>query len=64
VKDGTAHWAHLGGFIVGASLAMALLLARLVRARGGDIVSAVLGRYAWAILGPPNQDPGVLQRLP
>jgi len=64
VEDDTAHWAHLGGFIVGASLALLMLLTRLVSARGGDIVSAVLGRYAWTIVGPPNQGPGILQRLP
>src|SRR5947209_13750137 len=34
--DGTAHWAHLGGFICGAALAVVLLLIRQVHAQGGD----------------------------
>ncbi len=64
IADGTAHWAHLGGFIVGAGIGLILLLAKLVNARGGDILSALLGRYAWAIVGPPNRGAGILQRLP
>jgi membrane associated rhomboid family serine protease/pSer/pThr/pTyr-binding forkhead associated (FHA) protein len=64
IEDGTAHWAHLGGFIVGAGIGLILLLAKLVNARGGDLVSALLGRYAWAIVGPPNRGVGILQRLP
>ncbi|MCP4591588.1 MAG: rhomboid family intramembrane serine protease [bacterium] len=64
VEDGTAHWAHLGGFIVGAGLAVILLLTRLINARGGDIISAILGRHAWGLVGAPNRGPGLLQRLP
>lgn len=48
--DGVAHWAHLGGFIVGAALALVFLLTGLVDARGGDLISAVLGRHARLIL--------------
>jgi len=54
-KDDVAHWAHLGGFIVGIVLALFLLLARLVNCRGGDIISALMGRYAWALVGKPNR---------
>jgi len=56
VEDGTAHWAHLGGFIAGAGIAIVLVLARLVNARGGDIFSALLGRHAWALVGKPSVD--------
>jgi membrane associated rhomboid family serine protease len=53
-EDGVAHWAHLGGFIVGIVLALILLVARLVNARGGDLISVILGRRAWALLGRPG----------
>lgn len=53
-EDGVAHWAHLGGFIAGVALGLTLLLARLVNARGGDLISVVLGKAAWAIVGKPN----------
>jgi len=53
-RDGVAHWAHLGGFGVGIVFALVLLLSRLVNARGGDVLSMVLGRYAWAMLGKPS----------
>lgn len=58
IEDDVAHWAHLGGFLIGAGLAILLLVTRLVNARGGDLLSAVLGRHAWAIIGPPNR-PGI-----
>jgi len=53
-RDGVAHWAHLGGFIVGIVFALILLLSRLINARGADILSVVLGRYAWPLLGKPS----------
>ncbi|HEY8748256.1 MAG TPA: rhomboid family intramembrane serine protease [Tepidisphaeraceae bacterium] len=53
-KDGVAHWAHLGGFIGGMVLALVLLLARQVDAKGGDLLSAMLGRRAWLLLGKPG----------
>lgn len=56
VKDGTAHWAHLGGFLVGVTIAVALLIARLVNARGGDIFSVLLGKHAWALVGKPSAE--------
>lgn len=54
VEDGVAHWAHLGGFIVGAVLAIVMLVTRAINARGGDIFSVLLGRHAWAIVGRPR----------
>ena len=56
IETGVAHWAHLGGFGVGVLIAVALLLARLVNARGGDIISVTLGRHAWSIVGRPKGD--------
>ncbi|HRX85937.1 MAG TPA: rhomboid family intramembrane serine protease [Phycisphaerae bacterium] len=53
-EDGVAHWAHLGGFIVGAAFALILLLGRVVDARGGDLLSVILGRRAWALVGRPG----------
>ncbi len=55
IRDQTAHWAHLGGFIAGVALGLVLLLTRLVNCRGGDILSAMLGRRAWALIGRPNR---------
>ncbi len=53
-EDGVAHWAHFGGFLVGAALGLILLLARVVNTRGGDLISTTLGyRAAW-LLGGPN----------
>lgn len=53
-SDGVAHWAHLGGFIVGAAIALVLVVGRLVNARGGDLISVALGSRAWAIIGKPG----------
>ncbi len=55
LESNVAHWAHLGGFLAGAAVALILLLLRLVNARGGDIVSAILGKRAWALVGKPNR---------
>lgn len=52
--DGVAHWAHLGGFLVGIAIALILLIARLVNAHGGDLISVVLGRHAWKLIGRPK----------
>lgn len=63
-EDGTAHWAHLGGFIAGAVLALALLLSRVLNAAGSDLITVLLGRHAWKLIGRPIGDelPGL--RLP
>jgi membrane associated rhomboid family serine protease len=50
---GVAHWAHLGGFVSGAAVAMVLLVTRLTTARGTDLLSWALGKRAWSILGKP-----------
>ena len=54
-EDGTAHWAHLGGFGTGVVIALALLLSRLVNSEGGDLLSVSLGRHAWPLLGRPSR---------
>jgi membrane associated rhomboid family serine protease len=64
VEDGVAHWAHLGGFGVGFVLALILVVGRLVNARGGDLLTVILGRHAWPLVGRPRSEPGFLQRLP
>ena len=64
-EDNVSHWAHLGGFIAGMALGFVLLAARLVNCRGGDLLSGILGRHAWAIVGKPNPDrKAPLQYLP
>jgi membrane associated rhomboid family serine protease len=55
LEDDVAHWAHLGGFLAGAAIALILLCSRLVNARGGDILSVILGRHAWKLIGRPNR---------
>ena len=52
--DGVAHWAHLGGFISGVAIAVALLLTRQVQAHGSDILSMALGPTAWKLIGRPS----------
>ena len=51
--DSLALQAHLGGLLAGIAVALLLLLTRQVNARGGDILSALLGRHAWLLLGKP-----------
>lgn len=60
ISDHVAHWAHLGGFLTGMLLAIGLLIARQVNARGGDLMSVALGRRAWPLLGKPSQWKGEL----
>jgi rhomboid family protein len=57
LKDNVAHWAHLGGFIGGAVIAIGLLVSRQVNAHGGDLFSVILGRRAWALIGKPRGAP-------
>lgn len=52
--DGTAHWAHLGGFVAGILVALALLFTRQIYARG-DILSTALGKKAWIFVGKPSR---------
>jgi len=53
METGTAHWAHMGGFAAGAVICLALMAGRLIRPQG-DLVSLVLGRYAWPLIGRPR----------
>ena len=64
VETGTAHWAHLGGFAAGAVIALALLFGRLLNAGGGDLVSVILGRHAWKLIGRPGDSERLGLRLP
>jgi len=51
---GVAHWAHVGGFLSGTAAALVLLCTRQVWT-GCDLVSLVLGRHAWGLLGIPAE---------
>ena len=53
-ETGTAHWAHLGGFLAGIAVALGMLLSRFLNAGGGDLISIALGRRAWRLLGRPG----------
>lgn len=52
---GVAHWAHIGGFLTGATLGFALLASRLFNCRNGDLLSVCLGKHAWPLIGKPSQ---------
>ena len=52
LESDTAHWAHLGGFLSGAAVAVVLLATRLVHT-GADVLSVTLGKYAWPLIGSP-----------
>ncbi|MHC5200039.1 MAG: rhomboid family intramembrane serine protease [Planctomycetota bacterium] len=52
LQTGTAHWAHIGGFITGMLLAFGLLAGRIAYSRS-DMLSLILGKYAWGIIGIP-----------
>jgi membrane associated rhomboid family serine protease len=59
-ESGTAHWAHIGGFLTGVVIALGILASRQFNSRGGDLLSVMLGRHAWPIIGKPsrwNQQP-------
>ena len=57
LESGTAHWAHLGGFISGVAMAMVLLMTRSAP-HGANLLSLVLGRYAWPLIGRPARVTG------
>ena len=54
-RDGVAHWAHLGGFIAGMIIATGLLISRLESANHGDLLSVMLGRWSWPLIGKPKR---------
>jgi membrane associated rhomboid family serine protease len=53
LETGTAHWAHIGGFIWGIAICAMLLVSRLGYS-GSDVLSLVLGKYAWPLIGGPH----------
>ncbi|NIP23846.1 MAG: rhomboid family intramembrane serine protease [Phycisphaerae bacterium] len=53
LASSTAHWAHIGGFVFGVVLAFILLAGRIAYSRS-DVLSLVLGRQAWPIIGNPH----------
>lgn len=53
MESGTAHWAHIGGLVLGAVCAFILLVSRAVYS-GSDVVSLILGKYAWGLMGSPS----------
>ncbi|HOF18551.1 MAG TPA: rhomboid family intramembrane serine protease [Phycisphaerae bacterium] len=58
-ETGVAHWAHLGGMMAGAALALVLLATRLVYTPG-NAFSLILGKYAWSMVGKPREGQGLL----
>ena len=54
-RSGTAHWAHIGGFLAGVVLGLALLASRQFDCRNGDLLSVMLGKYAWPLIGKPSR---------
>lgn len=53
LESNVAHWAHLGGFLAGVAVALVLLMTRLIPP-GANLLSIVLGRYAWPLVGRPR----------
>lgn len=54
-ESGTAHWAHIGGFLTGVVIALGILASRQFNSRGGDLLSVTLGRHAWPLIGKPSR---------
>jgi membrane associated rhomboid family serine protease len=50
----TAHWAHIGGFVTGVIIGLALLISRKFDCRNGDLLSVLFGKYAWPLIGKPR----------
>ncbi len=55
IGGGTADWAHVGGFVAGAVIALGLLLSRQFNTRGGDMLSVIPGKRAWPLIGKPSR---------
>ena len=47
------HWAHMGGFLAGAAIALILLVSRIFDYGGGDLLSVTMGKHAWWLVGRP-----------
>jgi hypothetical protein len=45
-------------------IALILLVGRLLNAGGGDLISAVMGRHAWKVIGRPGEKDRLGLRLP
>jgi membrane associated rhomboid family serine protease len=60
-QGNTAHWAHIGGFLTGAGIGVALLVSRQFDCRNGDLLSLLLGKHAWPLdrKAEPNRAGGV-----
>jgi membrane associated rhomboid family serine protease len=54
-QGSTAHWAHIGGFVTGVIIGIGLLMSRQFDCRNGDLLSMVLGKHAWPIIGKPKR---------
>jgi len=52
---GVAHWAHIGGFLTGATLGLGVLFSRMFNTHGGDVLSVTLGKNAWPLIGKPSR---------
>ena len=52
--DGVAHWAHIGGFLCGILVGLALVFSRQFKITG-DLVSLIFGKLAWPLTGKPSQ---------
>ena len=54
-QDSTAHWAHIGGFLTGAAIGLGVLVSKRFNCNNGDLLSVLLGKYAWAAIGKPSR---------
>ncbi|MFH1370974.1 MAG: rhomboid family intramembrane serine protease [Planctomycetota bacterium] len=53
-RTGTAHWAHIGGLLWGMVAGLVLLVGRAAYSRT-DVLSLILGKYAWPLIGTPHR---------
>jgi membrane associated rhomboid family serine protease len=51
---GVAHWAHIGGFVIGALVGLGVVFSRQFDTNGGDLLSVTLGKHAWPLIGKPS----------
>lgn len=54
-QDDTAHWAHIGGFCAGVIVGILLLVSQAFDVRNGDLLSLMLGKRAWPLIGKPSR---------
>jgi membrane associated rhomboid family serine protease len=52
---GIAYWAHIGGFTSGVVIGLAIMFSRQFNANNGDLLSIVLGKFSWLLIGKPSQ---------